>query len=411
MACPVHQTYAAVTLHSPPEPSPLENLLAISLLRLGTDTSAARAYKDLCAGRANDPISAERVVAALGETGARLFVARQQAARALADSAGLRADILAVIDPRYPERLRHIADPPLVLWMLGQSDALHGPLLAVIGSRYPTTTGLMVARRLSSELAQAGLTVVSGLARGIDGAAHRAAITAGGRTVAVLGSGPDVVYPAEHRELFEAVRQSGAIVTEFPPGTRPIPRHFPLRNRIISGLSQAVVVVEASEKSGTLITARAALEQGRDVLAVPGSVLSGCYRGCHALIKDGARLVETVDDILEELGRPRRGHPDGQTADKALFPKNLRDAFPSGDTVTVDELALRTSRPVADWLRQLAVLEVAGLVARVPGGGYVRVDGPATYIRGQAPPTRKETGSRHAEGSGRGRIAREGKDH
>jgi DNA processing protein len=252
--------------------------------------------------------------------------------------------------------------------------------------------------------------VVSGLARGIDGAAHRAAVDAGGRTVAVLGSGPDVVYPAEHRELFQAVRRAGAVVTEFPPGARPNPRHFPLRNRIISGLSQAVVVVEASEKSGTLITARAAIEQGRDVLAVPGSVLSGRYRGCHALIKDGARLVETVDDILEELGRPRRGESGPTTDGKALFPKSLAASFPAGDTVTVDELADRTGRPAAEWLRELAILEVAGLIARVPGGGYVRVDGPATYIEGQAARERKETGTLHAEGSRRRRIAREGED-
>jgi DNA processing protein len=397
-----------VTLHNAPEPAALQDLLAISLLRLGTDTSAARAFKDLRAGRADVTVPAERVAEALGEPGASLIEARQRAAAALGRRAGLQAELLGVTDPRYPERLRQIPDPPVVLWMLGQAEALHGPVISVIGSRYPTTTGLMVARRLSSELADAGLTVVSGLARGIDGAAHRAAIDAGGRTVAVLGNGPDVVYPAEHRALSQAVRESGAVVTEFPPGARPNPRHFPLRNRIISGLSQAVVVVEASEKSGTLITARAAIEQGRDVLAVPGSVLSGCYRGCHALIKDGARLVETVDDILEELGRPRRGSPGDQTADKALLPKYLRDAFPAGDTVTLDELAARTSRPPAQWLRELADLEIAGIVARV-AGGYVRVDGPATYIKGQAP-KRKETGSRHAEGSRRRRIAREGED-
>jgi DNA processing protein len=377
---------------------------------LGSDTSAARAYKDLCAGRFSEAVPAERVAEVVGEIGARLQSAKALASEAISRAAALETLVLCVTDPRYPERLRQIADPPVVLWMLGQAEALHGPLVAVIGSRYPSTTGLMVAKRLSSELAEAGLTVVSGLARGIDGAAHRAAIDAGGRTVAVLGNGPDVVYPAEHRELFQAVRRAGAIVTEFPPGAGPKPRHFPLRNRIISGLSQAVVVVEASDKSGTLITARAAIEQGRDVLAVPGSVLSERYRGCHALIKDGARLVETVDDILEELGRPRRGESRRTIDGKALFPKSLGAAFPAGDTVTVDELAVRTSRPAAEWLRELAILEVAGLVARVSGGGYVRVDGPATYIEGQPPPKRKETGSRHAEGSRRRRIAGQGED-
>jgi DNA processing protein len=394
----------------PTESTSLDSLVTISLLRLGSDTSAARAYKDLCAGRFSDAVPAERVAEVVGESGARLLRARALASEALGRAAALEIHPLGVTDPRYPERLRQIADPPVILWMLGAAEALHGPLVAVIGSRDPTTTGLMVAKRLSSELAGAGLTVVSGLARGIDGAAHRAAVDAGGRTVAVLGSGPDVVYPAEHRELFQAVRRAGAVVTEFPPGARPNPRHFPLRNRIISGLSQAVVVVEASEKSGTLITARAAIEQGRDVLAVPGSVLSGRYRGCHALIKDGARLVETVDDILEELGRPRRGESGPTTDGKALFPKSLAASFPAGDTVTVDELAGRTGRPAAEWLRELAILEVAGLIARVPGGGYVRVDGPATYIGGQTPPKRKDTGSRHAEGSRRRRVAREGED-
>ena len=188
-------------------------------------------------------------------------------------------DVITVLDPRYPHRLMNIPDPPIVLWTIGRPEVLAGPAVAVVGSRRATPTGLAVSRRLSGELAAAGVTVVSGLARGIDGAAHRGALDAAGGTVAVLGNGPDVAYPREHRELMAAIKVTGIVISEFPAGTRPESRHFPLRNRIISGLSLAVVVVEASEKSGSLITARAALEQGRDVLAVPGSIASGSLPG------------------------------------------------------------------------------------------------------------------------------------
>jgi DNA processing protein len=397
-----------MSAHDAANAARLQELVAVSLLRLGTNTSAARVYKAL-GGDRRQTIDAARVAAALGDSDERVRQARLQAVRAITAASGV-ADLLPITDPRYPERLRHIPDPPVVLWVTGAADALQGALVAVIGSRYPTSAGLMVARHLSTELARAGLTVVSGLARGIDAAAHQGALDAGGRTVAVLGNGLDIVYPSENRRLAAGVRGAGAMVTEFPPGTPPHARHFPLRNRIISGLSQAVVVVEASERSGTLITARAALDQGRDVLAVPGSVLSGRYRGCHALIKDGARLVETVDDILEELGRPRPLRPAVSAGDKPLLPKYLEDALPVGDPVAVDELAAATGRAAAECLRDLALLEVAGAVVRIPGGGYVRVDGPATYIEGQAARERKETGTLHAEGSRRRRIAREGED-
>jgi DNA processing protein len=292
---------------------------------------------------------------------------------------------------------------------VGDPDVLSKPAVAVVGSRRATPTGLAAARRLSQQLAEAGLAVVSGLARGIDGAAHRGALEAGGTTVAVLGNGLDVIYPAEHRELMAAVGRAGAAVSEFPPGTPPRPRHFPLRNRIISGLSRAVVVVEASEKSGSLITARAALEQGRDVLAVPGSIASGAYRGCHALIKDGARLVETVEDILQELGWPMA--PNGLQAESrnTLFSNGLERFMPPGEPASIDELAVASGRPAADWLAELTLLELSGRVARTAGGAFVRLDGPATYI-GTPDTKEKGTGSGHGKGSRGRRVAGEGED-
>ena len=182
---------------------------------------------------------------------------------------------------------------------------LNRPAVAIVGSRAASAYALEVAGRLAADLARRGIVVVSGLARGVDGAAHRAALRAVGATVAVLGSGPDVIYPREHAELAVSLCENGALLSELGPGAPPLPEHFPQRNRLISGISLGLVVVEASDKSGSLITARCALEQGRDVMAVPGSVLGGRNRGSHALLKDGAKVVETADDILEELGLGR----------------------------------------------------------------------------------------------------------
>src|SRR5689334_17849189 len=212
--------------------------------------------------------------------------------------------VIAWHDERYPPLLRTIVDPPPVLWVRGALDALTRPAVAIVGSRAATPYAIEVAARLAADLAARGIVVVSGLARGVDGSAHRGTLGAHGRTLAVLGTGPDIVYPREHAELAASICKDGALVSEFGPGLPPLARHFPLRNRLISGISLAVVVVEASDKSGSLITARCALEQGRDVMAVPGSVLGGRNRGSHALLKDGAKVVETADDILEELGWP-----------------------------------------------------------------------------------------------------------
>jgi len=277
-------------------------------------------------------------------------------------------------DPDYPPALAAIADPPPMLWARGDRAALGAPAVAIVGSRAGSSYALTVAEHLAADLAPRGVVVVSGLARGVDSAAHRGALGASGRTVAVLGSGVDVIYPREHTRLADAITADGLLISELAPGTPPHPYFFPLRNRIISGLSRAVVVVEAGERSGSLITARSALEQGRDVLAVPGSVLGGRNRGGHALIRDGARIVETAADILEELGWPRPSGP-GDAACARREPSHpLLQAFTSGEPTDLDALADRTGLATARLLPALFELELQGRIRRLGGGRFVRVD-------------------------------------
>ena len=209
--------------------------------------------------------------------------------------------IVPFTDPTYPARLRMIPDPPPVLYLKGEIHREDEKAVAIVGSRSTSDYGRRVARDLCRGLASFGFTVVSGMARGIDGTAHETALNAGGRTIAVLGSGVDRIYPAEHEKLYRRIIENGAVISEFPMGTRPLAFNFPARNRLISGLSLGVVVVEATEKSGSLITAASALEQGREVFAVPGEVGASRSRGGHRLIRQGAKLVETVDDIMEEI--------------------------------------------------------------------------------------------------------------
>jgi DNA processing protein len=291
-----------------------------------------------------------------------------EAARAIERGHGNGLRAVPWFDPRYPERLRAIADPPAVIWVRGRVRALADPAVAIVGARAASPGARHVAADLGGDLAAAGLVVVSGMARGVDGAAHLGAL-ATGRTVAVLGCGADVVYPGEHATLATRIVERGAIVSEFPPGTSPQPHHFPLRNRLISGLSLGVVVVEASEDSGSLITARCALDQGRDVMAVPGPVTGGRNRGAHALLRDGARLVESAADVLDELGL-------GPAAASRVRPAGPGDAvlaaLQPGEPVDLDEVASRTGLPAARVLSRLARLEVDGHVARVPGGLFVR---------------------------------------
>jgi DNA processing protein len=209
--------------------------------------------------------------------------------------------IITLQDVAYPERLRHIPDPPPVLFVRGQCAALHHPQLAMVGSRNPSAGGRRLAEDFACRMARSGLVITSGLALGIDAHSHRGALDGQGWTVAVAGTGPDRIYPARHRDLALEIVENGAIVTEFPPGTPPLAGNFPRRNRIISGLSLGTLVVEAAPRSGSLITARLAAEQGREVFAIPGSIHNPLARGCHSLLRQGAKLVETLDDILEEL--------------------------------------------------------------------------------------------------------------
>ncbi len=332
-------------------------------------------------GRASDD-SLSAVVAGIAPrlaSAGRLAAARNRARAAMAAAAAVGIEAVPWPDARYPALLAAIPDPPPVLWLRGDGNALDGPAVAVVGSRACTVYACEVGRGLGADLASRGVVVVSGLARGVDSAAHRGVLAAGGRTIAVLGSGVDVVYPPEHARLAGEIARRGVLLSELPPGTTPRPAYFPLRNRLISGLSRAVVVVEASERSGSLITARLALEQGRDVMAVPGNVLTGRNRGAHALLKDGARIVETADDVVEELGLaagrasgeagaagPRGAGGSGDATDPVL---RHMDA---GEVYAVDDLAARSGLDGATLLARLTDLELQGRIARTGAGQFVR---------------------------------------
>lgn len=278
------------------------DLLTVSLLRGSFDTRGARFAKELL--DTEGPALVERVASLIwtvpGESQPEIDRARKDAERALA-STPPGSQLVTLIDEAYPVLLKTLADPPLVLWISGPVEILSETCVGIVGSRDALPASLAIARKLGRELSDAGVTVVSGLAVGVDGAAHAGALDGAGRTIAVLGSGLARIYPPGHRDLARRIQERGAVATELPPDAAPLHTHFPLRNRIISGLSRAVVVVEAGDKSGSLITARMANEQNRSVLAVPGGPLSGRHRGSHGLIKDGARLVETVEDILDEI--------------------------------------------------------------------------------------------------------------
>jgi DNA processing protein len=302
---------------------------------------------------------------------------RERASEALVRAPGGGIQSVAWSDADYPPMLAAIPDPPSVLWLSGRRDALDLPAVAIVGSRAGSPYALAVAEHLAADLASRGIVVVSGLARGVDSAAHRGALSARGSTVGVLGSGVDIVYPSEHRALAREMTANGAVVSELVPGTPPQPHFFPLRNRIISGLARAVVVIEAGEKSGSLITARAALEQGRDVLAVPGNVLNGRNRGGHALLRDGATIVETADDILEELnlqpaGAGSRAREEGRGSKTP--PDPILDCLQPGESCDLDAIAERSGVAVARLLPRLFELELQGLVRRAGGGRFVRFD-------------------------------------
>lgn len=304
------------------------------------------------------------------------------------------AAILTRDDPAYPPLLAQIPDAPGVLYVRGDPGALTDPQLAIVGSRNPTPQGAETTRDLARYLTECGLTITSGLAMGVDGAAHRGALDAG-RTIAVLGTGLDRVYPAAHRDLARQIADVGALVSELPPGSPARPEHFPRRNRIISGLSLGTLVTEAAVGSGSLITARLASEQGREVFAMPGSIHNPLARGCHALIRDGARLVECGQDILVELAPALRAvaapgagctqHAAGRLPDAAGVPQIDGDyqrliTAMGHDPVAVDDLIRRTGLPADSVASMLLLLELQGRVSSYSGGRYAL--GPETRDRG-----------------------------
>ena len=281
-------------------------------------------------------------------------------------------------DADYPPLLREIADPPLLLYVIGRRETLASPQLAIVGSRNPSPMGRENAQAFAKSLAGAGLTITSGLALGLDGAAHRGALAAGGHTIAVTGTGLDRVYPARHRELAHAIAARGALVSEFPLGTSPRPENFPRRNRLISGLSLGTLVVEAALQSGSLITARLAAEQGREVFAIPGSIHSPQARGCHALIRQGAKLVETAQDILEELGPlaslARASAPEAAApAPEPDSPAAELLQQIGHDPVSVDALIERSGLTADAVSSMLLQMELNGLVSSCPGGKVQRI--------------------------------------
>jgi DNA processing protein len=284
--------------------------------------------------------------------------------------------ILTIKDKNYPKLLKEIFDPPFLIYLKGEIKSKDDFSLAIVGSRRPTNYGREVTESLTQALVYQGFTIVSGMARGIDSVAHKATLEAGGRTIAVLGSGVDVIYPPENKKLYEEISQNGAVISEFPLGTQPAPYNFPQRNRIIAGLSLGVLVTEAAEKSGALITAGFAGEFGREVFAVPGPIYSKLSVGTSALIKDGAKLVYKVEDLLEELGLEQ----------KAL--KNLRDSKVSPDSLEqemilqllqdepkhIDEIIKETGLPASKVSSTLSMMELSGFVKSMGGGVWKMVE-------------------------------------
>jgi DNA processing protein len=286
--------------------------------------------------------------------------------------------ILCLGDPAYPQALLNIHDPPLVLYIKGDAARLSAPGLAIVGARSATPQGLATATAFARSLSRAGLTIVSGLALGIDAAAHEGALDGEGGTVAVIGTGADRIYPARNEALARRIAERGAIVSEFPLGTPAVAYNFPRRNRLIAGLAEGVLVVEAALGSGSLITARLASEQGREVFAIPGSIHSPLSKGCHRLIREGAKLVETAEDVLEEL-------PSRRCHDAPQQPRPLPDAVSSDpgvsrvlaglghDPVDGDTLALRCGLTADALYAILLPMELDGQVARLPGGRFQRL--------------------------------------
>jgi DNA processing protein len=330
----------------------------------GSIEAAWNAPADALQGIGLDRRSSANLVQARGELDLAAEVAK-------VEKAGIQ--VLTWDDLAYPRRLLTISDPPPVLYVRGGLKPEDDWAVAIVGTRSASPYGREAARRLAGDLARAGVTIVSGLARGIDAQAHRAALDSGGRTIAVLGSGLDIVYPWEHRHLADEISARGALVSEYALGTKPEASNFPPRNRIISGLVRGVIVVEAGEQSGALITADFAADQGRDVFAVPGSIFQRGSRGTNRLIRDGAQPVLSVDDVLEALSMTAVSQ---QVEAQMLFPTDATEAILleqlSEDPVHVDEVGRATGLAIATVSSTLALMELKGLVRQVGGMNYVR---------------------------------------
>lgn len=327
------------------------------------------------------PADLRRVQGVGAELTRRIAVAKDEidVAGELALCAEHNIKILTDQDLAYPRMLREIHDPPGILFVRGEILPPDAIAIAIVGARHATHYGLAQAERLAGSLARTGITIVSGLARGIDAAAHRGALAAGGRTLAVLGSGVLNMYPPEHAELADEIAAHGAVLSESPPRSPPLAGAFPQRNRIISGLSLGVVVVEASTQSGALISARHAMEQGREVFAVPGRVDSRVSRGCHRLIRDGAKLVETADDVLEELG-PLVAPTTSASGEAVHHPAELLLneieqqvlSVITNEPITIDHVVATSKLPTPVVLSTISILEMRHLVRRLSGNQIAR---------------------------------------
>ena len=353
--------------------------------RLLTEFASPQAIFEQSAASLRQAGSSDKLVKAL-QTEPPQLAALLQTTRDWLDSGDDRC-VAALGDAAYPAALLNIEDPPLMLYMLGAqvkpalaATKIIANSLAIVGSRNPTPQGESNARQFAKAFAEAGICVVSGLALGIDGAAHDGALLGGGQTIAVVGTGLDRVYPKKHLALAHRIAQQGMIISEFPLGTPPLTANFPRRNRIISGLTRGTLVVEAALKSGSLITARLAAEQGKEVFAIPGSIHSPQSRGCHALIKQGAKLVELAQDVLEELNllpADLRESPDStdaaSDAEAEPLPESPLLSALGFDAVSLDELQARTGLDTPRLQAQLLELELQSRVARLPGGYFQRL--------------------------------------
>ncbi|MGE5397827.1 MAG: DNA-processing protein DprA [Chitinophagales bacterium] len=290
--------------------------------------------------------------------------------RILDEAKGYVNEIITELDDNYPDNLKHIYAAPLVLFCIGNAKLLGLQAVAMVGSRRATPYGRRVARQLGKELAGAGLVIVSGMARGIDAESHWGCLEAHGMTIGVLGTGPDIVYPKENRELFNRVSAEGLLLSEFWPGTPGEPKNFPIRNRLISGLSRGLVVVEAQEKSGAMITVEYALEQGRDVFAVPGPITSEYSKGTNFMLKEGARIVTCANDVLEELGVPKQQNQQNIKTEKGI--QGVLIEYIGFEPVNIDWLINVSGLAHGEIAAELLQLEVDGIISSLPGNYYVR---------------------------------------